>query len=196
MKLKFSNADDVSLTIWVDGKIAGQLDPNEYTDLDISRAAEIHFEFVNPSSVSADDIIVEKPAYRKTYTISEKVRAHTSTFNKPVYVYRDNKFVGRYDSQTLAAEDLGLNKNQISRAISKQTQHFGYFFSKTQMHQPRKSSRAPRAVEQFELMSGKTVRSFSSIAEAQNKTTIKNISAVCQGNRPNAGGYGWKYAAI
>ena len=35
---------------------------------------------------------------------------------------------------------------------------------------------------------------FSSIQEAFDKTGINNISAVCRGIRPNAGGYKWRYS--
>ena len=50
-----------------------------------------------------------------------------------------------------------------------------------------------RIVEQLNG-DGSIVNIFESIKEAYEKTGINNISAVCRGVRPSAGGYKWRYS--
>lgn len=49
-------------------------------------------------------------------------------------------------------------------------------------------------VEQIDLTDGHVIKVFPSMAEAKRETGIQNIVAVCQGKRPRAGGFGWRYS--
>lgn len=51
-----------------------------------------------------------------------------------------------------------------------------------------------KAVAQLDLKTGEIIKVYSSIKEAERSLNIsKHISAVCNGKRKSAGGYGWKY---
>ena len=49
-------------------------------------------------------------------------------------------------------------------------------------------------VEQIDLTDGHVIKIYPSMAEAKRETGIQNIVAVCQGKRPRAGGFGWRYS--
>ncbi len=48
-------------------------------------------------------------------------------------------------------------------------------------------------VEQIDISDGHVIKVFPSIAEAKRETGVQNIASVCQGKRPKAGGFGWRY---
>ena len=52
-----------------------------------------------------------------------------------------------------------------------------------------------KAVEQYDLISGKTIAEYESGTEASNATGIQksSISMCCKGKRRSAGGYGWRF---
>ena len=52
-----------------------------------------------------------------------------------------------------------------------------------------------KKIDQIDLVTGEIVASFDSMTEAMEVTGIQktNISKVCRGERPYAGGYFWKY---
>ena len=52
-----------------------------------------------------------------------------------------------------------------------------------------------KPVEQYDLLSGKTIAEYTSGTEASNTTGIykSSISSCCNGKRRSAGGYGWRF---
>jgi len=51
-----------------------------------------------------------------------------------------------------------------------------------------------KPVEQYDLVTGKTLQTYDSVGDAQRATGIgRNIYAVCRGSSHTAGGYGWRY---
>ena len=58
-----------------------------------------------------------------------------------------------------------------------------------------KSAKAKRkAVNMINPDTNQVIKTFISISDAQKQTNIRNISMVCNGLRPKAGGYKWEYA--
>lgn len=51
-----------------------------------------------------------------------------------------------------------------------------------------------KAVNMIDANTNQVIKTFISISEAQRQTNIRNISMVCNGVRPIAGGYKWAYA--
>lgn len=49
-------------------------------------------------------------------------------------------------------------------------------------------------VSQIDPITGQVINKFVSIAEASRITNIDNISSVCRGERPLAGGFNWEYS--
>lgn len=54
-----------------------------------------------------------------------------------------------------------------------------------------KTQTVPRKVGQF--LDGKLIATFNSTREATSKTKIHHIKEVCDGKRPSASGYNWRY---
>ena len=50
-----------------------------------------------------------------------------------------------------------------------------------------------KAVNMIDINTNQIIKTFCSISEAQKQTNIKNISMVCNGHRPKAGGYKWSF---
>lgn len=106
----------------------------------------------------------------------------------------------RFASASDAAKKYNISRITIQCCCKGKTNTAGGFHWKydtnslTENHLTASKKRIKgNATKQRKVMNIDTGEIYESLSDAQNKTHIHNISAVCRGVRPNAGGYRWKY---
>ena len=78
------------------------------------------------------------------------------------------------------------NEENIDDCVKKYKNRTEYFLRKRE-----------KEIEQIDLVTGKTIKVWRSLSDASNNLGIgiPNISAVLNGRRNQAGGFGWKFYA-
>lgn len=98
------------------------------------------------------------------------------------------------EKYNISAEAIGICCRQITKTAG--GYHWKYDTNNLSQNQLLASAKRSKANEykQRQILNIDTGEIFNSLKEAQSKTHIHNISAVCRGIRELAGGYHWKYA--
>ena len=106
----------------------------------------------------------------------------------------------RFESAAEAAKKYSLTKYAISfccRGITQTCGGYRWKYDESQLSEAHRLASERRsagnAERQQKVLNIDTGEVYDSLRDAQAKTHIHNISAVCRGVRPLAGGYRWKY---
>lgn len=96
-----------------------------------------------------------------------------------------------FNSLREAADMYGLTKTAISKCATGETKRAGgYRWSYVNGKRPQRKVKFRSSQKVLNIDTGDV---YESLVEAARITGISNISAVCRGVRPTAGGYHWKY---
>ena len=98
-----------------------------------------------------------------------------------------------FENSTEAAKKYNISKSGIiacCRGITKTSNGYKWSYlnreeSSRKKHQKQKTQKRVLNIDTGEI--------YDSLCDAVEKTKIVNIEAVCNGRRPKAGGYHWKY---
>ena len=115
--------------------------------------------------------------------------------NKPIDVYDlSGKFIGTYQSQVEAAQQLNLDRGNISAVLSKRTPSVSGYQMVYQGEPPPKYTSRIKEVYQFDKQ-GNFIKKHKNAKEAAKSVGGCNscISHCCRGERKSAYGYVWTY---
>lgn len=115
--------------------------------------------------------------------------------NKPIDVYDLNgKFIKTYQSQVEAAQELDLDRGNISAVLSKRTPSVGGYQMVYQGETPPKYTSRIKVVCQFDKQ-GNFIKKHKNAEEAAKSVNGDRslISHCCRGERKSAYGYVWTY---
>lgn len=120
----------------------------------------------------------------------------TSDKRKSVHQFTLNgELINTYECAKDACEALGYPTNGATKisAVCNNTlpSYKGYGWSYNTTFVP--VTAQSKIVEQYDLMTGETIATYKSIAEAVRLTNIRSISAACNNKMKQAGGFGWKF---
>lgn len=130
---------------------------------------------------------------------SDDVHYRIKTTAKNIRCYsKEGKYLKTYSSYQEAFRETGAHPSMIVRCIRNEIVFSGGFvwrkdegdYSDISVRQRFEKNYSP--VLQMDSY-GNIIAEYNSIKEAQRKTGINNISAVCRGERHKAGGYKWRY---
>ena len=130
---------------------------------------------------------------------SDNVQYEIKTTAKRVRCYSKNgEYIKTFASYKDAFMETGTQPSMIVRCLKNEcVSAGGYVWRKDigdyeQIYIRRRFEQNYSPVVQLDF-SGNLVAEYDSIKDAQHQTGINNISAVCRGERRNAGGYFWQY---
>lgn len=105
-----------------------------------------------------------------------------------------NQIINTFESIANAANFIHGDNSNISKACKNNRIAYGYKWQYVDMPQEKRNF-TKKKVEQFDLQTGKTIKTYESISEAARAVNGDSsyISKVCRGIQKSSKGFGWRF---